>query len=193
MAEVCSPDEVPRRKSDQDKKPLVNSDGRPVGYKNTPEKTRWPKGRSGNPKGRPKKKPKTIDEQFHKEMMRETTINQGGKKVKLPPQVLIYRMHIRKAAEGSVQSARVAMQMEEKYGPNLELLKRPTWQIEAEQAEADLEKIRNRLSQLIDEETEAAAEQTQQGLINDIASGKITMDDITKMAIDDIPGHGLDQ
>ena len=52
-----------------------------VGYKKPPKKTQWKKGQSGNPKGRPKKSDKNLDEEmgfwkiFKEEMNQPIVIN----------------------------------------------------------------------------------------------------------------------
>jgi len=57
-----------------------NKDGEPVGYRKPPKHTRFKKGKSGNPRGRPRKIPKIAD-LFMKESLKTIDLIEGQKKI----------------------------------------------------------------------------------------------------------------
>lgn len=61
----------------------MNSRDDNVGYRKPPKHSQFRKGRSGNPRGRPKRIP-TIKESLEKELHTLVTVTEDGKKKKLP-------------------------------------------------------------------------------------------------------------
>ena len=81
-----------------------------VGYGRPPEKTRFRPGRSGNPRGRPKK-PKSIREKFERELARKVAIREDGRVRKIPKIDLWVRRVIADAIKGSHQASRILIEM----------------------------------------------------------------------------------
>ena len=86
--------------------------GRPyeVGYGKPPKETRFRPGRSGNPRGRPKK-PKSIREKFERELARKVAIREDGRIRKIPKIDLWVRRVIADAIKGSHQASRILIEM----------------------------------------------------------------------------------
>ncbi len=81
-----------------------------VGYGRPPEKTRFRPGRSGNPRGRPKK-PKSIREKFERELARKVAVREDGRVRKIPKIDLWVRRVIADAIKGSHQASRILIEM----------------------------------------------------------------------------------
>ena len=81
-----------------------------VGYGRPPEKTRFRPGRSGNPRGRPKK-PTSIQEKFERELARKVAIREDGRVRKIPKIDLWVRRVIADAIKGSHQASRILIEM----------------------------------------------------------------------------------
>jgi hypothetical protein len=81
-----------------------------VGYGRPPEKTRFRPGRSGNPRGRPKK-PKSVREKFERELERKVAVREGGRVKKIPKIDLWVRRVIADAIKGSHQASRILIEM----------------------------------------------------------------------------------
>jgi hypothetical protein len=81
------------------------SDSYEVGYGKPPRNTRFQKGVSGNPKGRPKK---TLD--FDHALLRESgvyvTINENGRPRRISKHDLVIKQLLHKAIGGSIPAAR---------------------------------------------------------------------------------------
>ncbi len=86
--------------------------GRPyeVGYGRPPEKTRFQPGRSGTPRGRPKK-PKSIQERFERELARKVAVRDDGRVRKIPKTDHWVRRVIADAIKGSHQASRILIEM----------------------------------------------------------------------------------
>ncbi len=81
-----------------------------VGYGRPPKETRFRPGRSGNPRGRPKK-PKSIRERFARELERKIPVREGEKVRKIPKIDLWVRSIIASAIKGSHQASRILIEM----------------------------------------------------------------------------------
>jgi hypothetical protein len=75
-----------------------------VGYKKPPRHTQFVPGKSGNPRGRPKKT-KSISDVFTKHLNKKVAINIGGDVQKTSMLDAIAMKHINKAATGDTKSA----------------------------------------------------------------------------------------
>ncbi|MEN1704655.1 MAG: DUF5681 domain-containing protein [Planctomycetota bacterium] len=85
---------------------MSDHDGYEVGYGKPPKNTRWKKGQSGNPKGRPKKT-KEFQSLIERELDATVTISEGGKPVRLTLRELIAKTVVRGAAKGDKQFFKV--------------------------------------------------------------------------------------
>ncbi len=88
-----------------------------VGYCNPPKHSRFKKGISGNPSGRPKKRPIVVDpaevlEQIDGE---EIIVINNGKRKRMTKIEIDFRQLIASATKGDVKSARLVFKMVEKY------------------------------------------------------------------------------
>lgn len=81
-----------------------------VGYGRTPKHTRWPKGVSGNPKGR-KKGTRGLKTDLDAELREILTIQMNGKKVKGTTQRLMLRTLAVRAASGDVRASRILIEL----------------------------------------------------------------------------------
>jgi hypothetical protein len=84
-----------------------------VGYKKPPAATRFPPGKSGNPKGRPKGG-EAIEPAIFKVMDEPLVVTEGGKKRRMPAEEVILRGLRTKAMNGDVKAARFLMEQKEK-------------------------------------------------------------------------------
>jgi hypothetical protein len=71
-----------------------------VGYKRPPEKTRFQKGISGNPSGRPRKTP-SFSDRVKKELSSRQTINVGGQRLSLSTEDVLIKSFIQHAIRGT--------------------------------------------------------------------------------------------
>lgn len=84
-------------------------DDHEVGYGRPPKSTRFRKGRSGNPRGRPRKAKKDIpeldqsdfDEMIEEEANRKIILRENGKPIKMETKRAVFRAHAAKALKGS--------------------------------------------------------------------------------------------
>lgn len=92
-----------------------------VGYKNPPKHTRFKKGQSGNPKGRPKRQQKTILEVLGEEMNRLVTITENGVKKTVTREQVLIRSAMAVGAKGNAKVSLEMLKMwwaiREKYAP----------------------------------------------------------------------------
>ena len=81
-----------------------------VGYKKPPRHTQFQPGKSGNPKGRPKKTP-TVNEVFLKELLSPVTITlTDGTKRKIPKVQAIAKRFSNEAVNGNQKAARFVLE-----------------------------------------------------------------------------------
>jgi len=81
-----------------------------IGYCKPPTASQFQKGKSGNPKGRPKASP-TVAELMAKESEKVVTVSQNGKAVKMSKQKLLINTILQKAIQGDVQFAKMVLQL----------------------------------------------------------------------------------
>ena len=82
-----------------------SADGKyPVGYKRPPEKSRFQKGSSGNPSGRPKKTP-SLSDRIRKELLSRQTVNVGGQRLSLSTEEVLIKSIIQHAIRGKNSKA----------------------------------------------------------------------------------------
>ena len=98
---------------------MSKEDDYQVGYKKPPKHSRFKKGQSGNPKGRPRKKPEEVVAPgsanlrgtIFKVMTRETKVTEDGVTRKIPMIEAILLAQATKAVKGSPYAARQVMNL----------------------------------------------------------------------------------
>lgn len=92
-----------------------NDDGDYVGYGSPPKHTRFPKGKSGNLKGRPKgaKNLKTI---VLEELSERVPIRENGRQRKISKMALIVKTQVKRAVEGSDRAATDVLKLAQSLG-----------------------------------------------------------------------------
>lgn len=97
----------------------TKSDGR-IGYRNPPETTRFKKGQSGNPKGRPKGTP-NLATVLEKTLKEKVVINENGRRKAITKLEAAMKQLVNKAASGDLralhQLAALARSAEEREEP----------------------------------------------------------------------------
>lgn len=97
-----------------------------VGYKKPPKNSRFKKGQSGNPKGRPKNKINTFNDQIIKELATTVTVIENGKKKKMPKSQAI----IKNMTNGALRGDPKAISQLLKFWSNLDQdLENPTTEL----------------------------------------------------------------
>lgn len=96
-------------------------DDKPLGYKKPPSWTRFQKGQSGNPRGRPRKQkpitsadtasPSLLDDALRKERERRVRVNDGSGSVDLAMYEVVCRSLTNNAAKGDVRAQREALKL----------------------------------------------------------------------------------
>ena len=87
----------------------VGDDDYKVGYRKPPEHTKFKKGKSGNPKGRPKREPEDIDVEhlFIEQLFHPVTIVVNGRQQKKPAWEVIAKKLLAECMKGNIQSIKL--------------------------------------------------------------------------------------
>jgi hypothetical protein len=83
----------------------------PVGYKNPPKETRWKRGVSGNPRGRPKRRPISLVDIIDSFLNAPMQYREQGRVKTAPPEELLFRKLIEEAMKGSVPAADLILKL----------------------------------------------------------------------------------
>ena len=81
-----------------------------VGYKKPPSQHRFPKGRSGNPDGRPKK-PKTINTFLDKALKETVVVNENGRRKVISKFEAFAKQLVNKATAGDVRVTKLLIEL----------------------------------------------------------------------------------
>ena len=81
-----------------------------VGYKRPPQASRFKKGRSGNPKGRPKDA-RDLNTELMEELAERITVSEGGRTKRVSKQRAIIKRLTERALKGDTRSATVVINM----------------------------------------------------------------------------------
>lgn len=109
-----------------------------VGHQKPPKETQWQKGESGNPKGRPKKKPSTFESEVNAVICKKVVVSVGGKQIEITKRQLLIEQIMNGAIKGEPAMARLAL-------PLLKLAESlPTFEVQSED-EAALQSLLKRM------------------------------------------------
>ncbi len=103
-------------------KPTAAEDSAPtdgdfdVGYKKPPRHTRFQKGVSGNPRGRPSDSRNTATI-FNDESDARITVTENGKALRLSKRELVLKGVVNKAAKGEPKAVATFLKLDERYRP----------------------------------------------------------------------------
>jgi hypothetical protein len=88
-----------------------------VGYRKPPKATRFQKGKSGNPSGRPKKDPEPLDPGLVLQSIDSETIAvvDNGKRKRMTKAEIGFRQQFKKAIKGDLRAARLIFRMAPRY------------------------------------------------------------------------------
>jgi len=86
-----------------------------VGYGRPPKHSRFQKGRSGNPKGRPKGA-SGIMATMKRELARSITVQEGDRKVRMTMEEALTKRILQLGSKGNIQALKMVVEMEAAYG-----------------------------------------------------------------------------
>jgi hypothetical protein len=115
--------------------------GYQVGYKRPPRRSRFVKGQSGNPKGRPRGV-KNLRTEVIEEMQQKITVREGDRSMKVTKVRALLKSMTNKALKGDVRAMRAAVDLYQSY----------TRDADNEVREPDLSGDEAQLLELLDEE-----------------------------------------
>jgi uncharacterized protein DUF5681 len=81
-----------------------------VGYKKPPARSRFKKGRSGNPRGRPKKTP-TLGTEIAEALREKVTVTENGRRMRISRRELIVKQLLNKASTGDLPSIQLLLRL----------------------------------------------------------------------------------
>ena len=88
---------------------------KPVGYCSPPEHSRFRKGASGNPKGRPRRGPEVLASAIRGSMEEETTYREGRHIRKKPRWFVLLKKYVQGACAGNLADAEAVIRLRSQY------------------------------------------------------------------------------
>jgi hypothetical protein len=107
-------DEEPSAEGNGDDKPSPASPY-PVGYGKPPRETRFRKGHSGNPRGRPKGE-KSAKSLFDQALSAPVTISEGGRMRVVEQRTALFKALVAKAIKGDARAAALVVRLMNQFG-----------------------------------------------------------------------------
>jgi len=97
------------------------SDGKPyrVGYGQPPEHSRWQKGQSGNPSGRPKTT-RSLKAIMAKQLDEKVVVKQGGEIKKLSAREILVKSWMTHATKGNAAISKVVLTLMQRHGLDID-------------------------------------------------------------------------
>lgn len=111
----------------KDKNKDAGKEGYLVGYGRPPSHTRFKKGRSGNPSGRPKQQMKGLSKRLEEAMAREIEVNLNGETQTMPMEEVIANSLVNKAAKGDLKSVELIHKLSPKNTSDMISEVRVSW------------------------------------------------------------------
>jgi hypothetical protein len=93
----------------------MSDDDYKVGYKKPPLHTRFQKGKSGNPRGRPKRQPLTGQDIIKREMNRLIPVIENGVKTKITTHEALIRKLSSLAIKGEIRACQMLIMLQQQY------------------------------------------------------------------------------
>jgi tetratricopeptide (TPR) repeat protein len=101
--------------ADSEEDEELSSDGKPVGYKRPPARTRFKKGRSGNPKGRPKGS-ESMSKLLHEVLAERVSVTQNGKVIRMNKAEALVQLTMARAIKGDTKAMDGMLAFADKMG-----------------------------------------------------------------------------